>query len=72
MELTRRARDMALEVVNGTAVVEPAVETADGDDRGKVTASDMSPIGEGLSPEDQKMIEQALAGTTGQKPLLRR
>jgi len=27
---------------------------------------------EGLSPEDQKMIEQALAGTTGQKPLVRR
>jgi hypothetical protein len=32
----------------------------------------MSPIGEGLSAEDQRMIQHALEGTTGQKPLLRR
>jgi hypothetical protein len=37
-----------------------------------VSAADMSPIGDGLSAEDQKMIEHALEGTTGHKPLVRR
>jgi hypothetical protein len=73
IELTRRARDMALEAINGVGIVEPEAAAENStDDAGKVSAADMSPVGEGLSPEDQKMIEQALAGTTGQKPLVRR
>ena len=74
LELTRKARDMALEAINGGGiVVEPAAaEGAAVEDAGKVSAADFSPMGEGLSPEDQKMIEQALAGTTGHKPLVRR
>ena len=74
IELTRRARDMALDAINGVGIAEPeaSAESATTDGAGKVSAADMSPVGEGLSPEDQKMIEQALAGTTGQKPLVRR
>jgi hypothetical protein len=73
MELTRKARDMALDAINGVGMAEPeaAAESSAGD-AGKVSAADLSPMGEGLSPEDQKMIEQALAGTTGHKPLVRR
>lgn len=74
MELTRKARDMALDAINGVGVVEPTpeTETSGAADPNKVSAADMSPIGEGLSAEDQKMIEAALAGTTGHKPLVRR
>jgi hypothetical protein len=73
MELTRKARDMALEVVNGTAVAEAAETNTASADPHKISAADMSPLAsEGLSAEDQKMIEHALEGTTGQKPLLRR
>ena len=75
MELTRKARDMALDAINGVGIVEPepATESSQSSDAGKVSAADISPMGaEGLSAEDQKMIEQALAGTTGHKPLLRR
>ena len=74
VELTRRARDMALDAINGVGIADPnaAVESSATNDAGKVSAADMSPVGEGLSEEDQKMIEQALAGTTGHKPPLRR
>jgi hypothetical protein len=73
LELIRKARDMALEAMSGTAVVEPAEEGAATADPNKVSAADMSPLGtNGLSAEDQKMIEHALEGTTGQKPLVRR
>ena len=74
IELTRRARDMALNAINGIGIVEPeeATEDSTADSAGKVSAADLSPMGEGISAEDQKMIEQALAGTTGHKPLLRR
>lgn len=73
LELIRKARDMALEAMNGTAVIDPVEESSAAPDPNKVSAADMSPIGaEGLSAEDQKMIEAALAGTTGHKPLVRR
>ena len=73
MELTRKARDMAIDALNGIGIAEPVVETSETTDSNKVSAADMSPIGaEGLSAEDQKMIENALAGTTGHKPLVRR
>jgi hypothetical protein len=72
LELMRKARDMALEAMSGTAVVEPTEESPAATDPNKVSAADMSPIGEGLSAEDQKMIEHALEGTTGHKPLVRR
>lgn len=72
LDLIRKARDMALEAMSGEAVVEPEEQSPATTDSGKVSAADMSPIGEGLSDEDQKMIEHALAGTTGQKPLVRR
>src|SRR4051794_28149217 len=66
IELTRRARDMALNAINGIGIVEPeeATEGSTADSAGKVSAADLSPMGEGISAEDQKMIEQALAGTT--------
>lgn len=72
MELTRKAREMALDAINGVGVVEPTEESPSTTDPNKVSAADMSPIGEGLSAEDQKMIEHALEGTTGHKPLVRR
>ena len=73
MELTRKARDMALDAIHGVGIDEPTVaESPATDEAGKVSAADLSPMGEGLSAEDQKMIEQALAGTTGHKPLVRR
>lgn len=72
LELTRKARDMALDAMNGVGVVEAVTEPSETDPT-KVSAADLSPMGaEGLSAEDQKMIEHALAGTTGQKPLVRR
>ena len=73
LDLVRKARDMALEAMNGVAVVEPTEQSTAAADSGKISAADLTPTGaEGISEEDRKMIEQALAGTTGQKPLLRR
>ena len=73
LELMRKARDMALEAMSGTAVADPAEESTATADPNKISAADMSPLGaEGLSAEDQKMIEHALEGTTGHKPLVRR
>ena len=62
MELVRKARDLALESVSATAAVQAEERPAE-----------RAPSGaDGLSAEDQAMIEHALAGTTGQKPVLRR
>ena len=73
MELTRKARDMALDALNGSGIAEPTEESPAATDPNKISAADMSPLGaDGLSAEDQKMIEHALEGTTGHKPLLRR
>jgi hypothetical protein len=74
IELIRKARDMALDAIHGVGIVEStaAAERPATNDAGKVSAADLSPMGEGISAEDQKMIEQALAGTTGHKPLARR
>jgi hypothetical protein len=73
LELMRKARDMALEAMSGTAVAEPAEESTAAAAPNKISAADMSPLGaDGLSAEDQKMIEHALEGTTGHKPLVRR
>ena len=46
MELTRNARDMALNAINGGGVIEPTpeAESSSADDANKVSAADMSPI----------------------------
>lgn len=62
LELSRKARDLALEVAAGTTLVEPEPVAAAGEGGGA----------ELLSAEDQAMIEQALSGTTGAKSLQRR
>jgi hypothetical protein len=73
IELTRRARDMALDAIHGLGIEpEEPTDSSTASNAGKMSAADLSPLSEGLSPEDQKMIEQALAGTTGHKPLPRR
>lgn len=69
MELVRKARDMALVALDGGSTREAAELGATAADRNE---ADAAPAGDGLSAEDQAMIEQALAGTTGQKPLHRR
>jgi hypothetical protein len=63
LELVRKARDLALESVTATVAVQAEERPA----------QERAPAGpDGLSAEDQAMIEHALAGTTGQKPVLRR
>ena len=65
MELVRKARDMALDVINEVAG-EPQAPGVDGAAKG-----DAAPT-ERLSAEDQAMIDAAVGGTTGvAKPLLR-
>ncbi len=59
LELMRRARDIALAASIGGA--EEGVE-------GKFEPS-REPTAEPLSAEDQALIDQAIAGTTGAKPL---
>ena len=61
LELMRRARDVALEASSGTAAPDAAV------DKPLPAADDP---GAGLSEADRQMIEHALSGTTGQKPLI--
>jgi hypothetical protein len=62
LELVRKARDLALESVSATVAVQAEERPAE-----------RAPSGaDGLSAEDQAMIEHALAGTTGQKPVMRR
>lgn len=66
LELTRRARDLAIESLSAsTAPAAPAEEQPN-------AAREAQNAADGLSAEDQALIEQALAGTTGQKPVLRR
>ena len=65
LELVRQARDLAIESMSAAAAAPPDARPAAGE-RGADAESD------GLSAEDQALIEQALAGTTGQKPVLRR
>ena len=72
LEIIRKARDMALEATDGLTVVEPTAPTAAASDQKKPSAADLEPVADALSAEDQAMIEHALAGTTGQKPFLRR
>lgn len=59
LELVRKARDLALEAIGGNGLAESA-PAADGDGATHEAA-------EPLSAEDQALVEQALAGTTGQK-----
>jgi hypothetical protein len=71
MQLIRQARDLALGALEGPVIVEPAAprfeRVGEGAD-GETKAGD----GSRLSAEDQRLVDQALAGTTGQKPLQRR
>ena len=70
LELTRRARDLALASLSTTLAAEMAAQNEDA--AAAADAAGQQQGMEGLSAEDQAMIEQALAGTTGQKPLHRR
>jgi hypothetical protein len=67
LELMRKARDLALEATaaSAAAVVEPARE---GLPNAGEPALDIPRTVDLLSAEDQALIEQALAGTTGHKP----
>jgi len=57
LDLMRKARDIALEASNGGAIAADAI-----------AALPEVPL-EPLSAEDQAMIDQAVGGTTGAKPL---
>jgi hypothetical protein len=59
MDLTRKARDMALDTLGGVVVVEPT---------GSRFASQAA-AGTPLTPEEQSMIDQAVSGTTGHRTL---
>jgi hypothetical protein len=62
LELIRKARDMALDGIGGTATeVAPAAVAAGAAPHETAAADD------GLSAEERAMVEQALAGTTGQR-----
>lgn len=72
LQLMRKARDLALEVTSGAAIAAPAVQ-GDGQPAGSgEPAIDVPRTVDLLSAEDQALIEQALAGTTGHKPLPQR
>jgi hypothetical protein len=58
MQSARKTRDLALQTMNGEVRVEPGAPRRDS------TAADQA-MSEGLSPEDQALVDQALAGTTG-------
>ena len=62
LDMSRRARDLALEAAAGPAAAEAGSEEL------RRIASQQASEGEGLSAEDQAMIEQALSGTTGHMP----
>ena len=68
LELVRRARDLALEAMSGVSIVEPTTPGSDADDTATSTSRRQYTV-DGISAADQAMIEQALAGTTGQKPV---
>jgi hypothetical protein len=69
LELVRKARDMALDAAGGAPIVEPTAQVADGE---PAAAAVRQRGVDDLSAEDQAIVEQALAGTTGQKSPLRR
>jgi len=71
LELVRRARDLALEAMSGISIVEPIAPGSDADDGDTASARRRQYTVDGISAADQAMIEQALAGTTGQKPAQR-
>lgn len=60
LEMVRRARDLALQTAAG-----PAMAEAGSEELRRVAGKEAS---EPLSAEDQALIEQALAGTTGHMP----
>lgn len=60
LEMVRRARDLALQAAAG-----PAMAEAGSEELRRVASQE---AGEPLSAEDQALIEQALAGTTGHMP----
>ena len=65
LDLSRKARDLALEVAAGQVLVEPEPPVA-------VPVSSEG-RGESLSAEDQAIVDQALSGTTGApRPVQRR
>ncbi len=68
LEMVRRARAMALDAIQGVTVVEPSAP----EDATRPGAQRREARLDQLSPEDQALIEQALAGTTGQKSIARR
>jgi hypothetical protein len=59
LEMVRKARDLALHAASQTMA-----EADPGEQRRAVSAEP----GEGLSAEDQALIDQALSGTTGHMP----
>jgi hypothetical protein len=63
VEQCRRARDVALEAVAGSPATEPSADIAAGPDHQTAPPT----AGDGLSDEERALIEQALAGTTGQR-----
>lgn len=67
LELMRKARDMALAAMSGMAVADQAAQNQE-----RPGADAAQPNPDGLTAEHQAMIDQALAGTTGQKAPLRR
>jgi hypothetical protein len=58
LQITRRARDLALDAMNGINMVEPTPELLDPSKRRE------QPV-DPLSAEDQAMIDMALSKTTG-------
>jgi len=58
LELTRKARDMAIDVLNGISMVEPEAPLKTERERQRDAP---------LTAEQQAVVDQVLAGTTGQK-----
>jgi hypothetical protein len=70
LELLRKDRDLALEVTGGTGSDRAVVQgRANLTGTAEKAGEDFQISGYGLSAEDEALIEQALAGTTGLKPL---
>jgi hypothetical protein len=64
VDFIRKARDMALEGMRGNAAIDPTAEAAAAEGAAQEVAVAAA---DGLSAEERAMIEQALAGTTGQR-----
>jgi hypothetical protein len=60
LQVTRRARDMAIDALNGIDMVEPTADIADAK-RKRYGEAASAP----LSAEDQAMVDAALSKTTG-------